>query len=687
MSSLLTPVNDLPGMRSDIAQKLEQLGLRTLRDALLYFPFRHEDFRQRKTIGQLAAGETVTLLVKIVRLSHGRGWRRKVSITEARVTDESRKSLYVVWYNQPFLHKTFKVGDTLYVSGKVEIKKGRWQMSSPAWERPSAEPTHEKLVPVYRSIEGLSQRQIRKVIKQAVALASLIPDPLPSEIQTGYHFLPKATALEEIHFPASPESGADAVRRLKFDELLAWQVFWQGETKFKREQRAEGWPFQEIAVRAFVQSLPFTLTTDQRVAAWQILQDVARPEPMSRLLQGDVGSGKTVVAALVAYNIMTQGGQVAFLTPTILLAEQHFKTFHTMLGSQDLTIAFLSGQRTTVVRQGQEIPVDDIPAAIQSGAIQCVIGTHALIQNGINFKRLGLVMVDEQQRFGVEQRDALLKQSPEQPDLVPHFLSLTATPIPRTLALFLAGDLSITTLKNRPAGHGKVSTEVLAAGQQAKIDGQIKAAVEAGHQAFIITPLIEESDALGVRSAISEFERLQRAMPGIRFGLVHGSLPAEERLATLEALRQGALDVIVGTTVLEVGIDIQNATLIVIEGAERFGLAQLHQLRGRVGRGLAPGHCILATDSAESSVHQRLEKVARITDGFQLAELDLSERGGGELYGVRQSGLADWQLASLSDTDLIMLARQVVVDQKIDQTAKDLLIEELHNTPGVRHRE
>jgi ATP-dependent DNA helicase RecG len=520
-----------------------------------------------------------------------------------------------------------------------------------------------------------------------VSLAPLVPDPLPEDIQTEYNFLPKPQALEEIHFPASPESGAEAVRRLKFDELLAWQVFWQGENRYRQDQRAEGWPFQEMAVRSFVQSLPFTLTTDQRVAAWQILQDIARPEPMSRLLQGDVGSGKTVVAALVAYNIMTQGGQVAFLTPTILLAEQHFKTFNTMLGSQDLTIAFISGERVTVTRQGQEISVADVPAAIQSGDIQCVIGTHALIQNRIGFARLGLVMVDEQQRFGVEQRDALLKQNRLQPDLVPHFLSLTATPIPRTLALFLAGELSITTLKNRPSGHGQVTTEVVGAGQRASIDRQIKATVEAGHQAFVVTPLIEESDALGVRSAVSEFDRLQRALPGVKFGLVHGSLPAEERLATLEDLRQGRIDVVVGTTVLEVGIDIQNATLIVIEGAERFGLAQLHQLRGRVGRGLVPGQCILATDSAEPSAKLRLQKVANITDGFKLAELDLSERGGGELYGLKQSGLPDWQLASLSDTDLLLLARQVVIDEKLDQRAKELLAESLQNVPGVRHRE
>lgn len=687
MPSLTSPIAALRGMRFDFAKKFEALGLVTLRDALYYFPFRHEDWRQRKAISSAQPGDTLTLLVTIARLSGRRGWRRRVSVTEARVTDDGKKSLYVVWYNQPFLQKSLKVGDQIYVSGVVSHKDGKLQMSSPIWERPSADPLHEKLVPIYRSVEGLSQRQLRKVIKQAVAVSSFVTDHLPVEVQKDHDFMSAAEALSQIHFPDSPESAARAVRRLKFDELLAWQIAWRRDQQGYQKRQARSFPFQEIAVRAFVQSLPFELTADQRVAAWHILQDLNQAKPMSRLLQGDVGSGKTVVAAIAAYNVVEQSAQVALLTPTVLLAEQHYRTFEQMYTNHHVRIALLTGKQA-LMNNGQKVSRAGLAKALEANQIDIIIGTHALIQESRNFSSLGLVIVDEQQRFGVEQRDALIQTIARQEQVVPHFLSLTATPIPRTLALFVAGELSITTLKNKPVGRGRVTTSVIGPTQRQAIADALQATVAAKQQAYLITPLIEESDALGVRAATTEFERLKKKFPRVRFGLVHGAMPIADRLATLTHFRQHDIDALVGTTVLEVGLDVPNATLMVIEGAERFGLAQLHQLRGRVGRGTIPGRCLLATDQTGSATAQRLQQVARLDDGFRLAELDLAERGGGDLYGLRQSGLPNWQLATLADGDLLVLARTVATElltQAGPETAA--VVAGAINLPGVRHRE
>lgn len=684
--SLLTPIGQLPGVRSDFAQKFRQLGLVTLRDALLHFPFRHEDWRRRATIDQVTAGQDVTLLVKVARLSGRRGWRKKVSVTEARVTDDGRRSFYVIWYNQPYLVKTLRVGDWIFVSGTVDDRGGKLQMINPAWERPSDDPLHAKLVPVYRSVEGLSQRQIRRVIKQAVALAPMIPETLPTNVLTTYNLQLKSASLEQIHFPDSPEQAAAAVRRLKFDELLAWQLAWQRDQGSFRQQTAAPFPFQEVPVRAFVQSLPFQLTTDQRVAAWQILQDLARDRPMSRLLQGDVGSGKTVVAAIAAYNVVRQSAQVALLAPTVLLAEQHYRTFVTMLEPHQVRIALLTGKQARM-NDTKSLP-DKVAAGLRRGDIDIIIGTHALIQGSLAMARLGLVIVDEQQRFGVEQRDALLQSAVISQAPTPHFLSLTATPIPRTLALFIAGELDITTIRHKPADRQKIITEVVMPANRRRLAEALHQTVSAKHQVFVITPLIEESDSLGARAAATEFERLRTNFPAVRFGLVHGALPPADRLRVLERFRHHQLDALVGTTVLEVGLDVPNATLMIIEGAERFGLAQLHQLRGRVGRSHLSSRCLLATDQDSQVVRQRLQQVADIDDGFKLSELDLQERGGGELYGLRQSGLPDWQLATLADSELLVLAKQVAQELLVSQPPGIITRLSSHTGPsGVRHRE
>lgn len=687
MSSLLSPIKTLKGVGSVLARKFNALGIDTLQDALWFFPLRHEDWRHRTTISALQAGQDATLLVHIVSIITRRAWRRRgLTITEARVSDDSGAVLPVIWFNMPYLAKTLKVSNRIYLSGSITAKGETLQMVNPSFERPSADPTHEKLVPIYRSVEGLSQRQIRLVAKEAVTLARLITDPLPQQLAADHDFLPLDQALSEIHFPTSPELATQAVRRLKFDELLRWQISWQRDHFQFAAHPATIFDFQELPIRSFVQSLPFELTSDQRVAAWQIIQDMAQPRPMSRLLQGDVGSGKTAVAAIVAYNVILHHHQVALLAPTVVLAEQHWQTLSKLFHGREVTIASFAGGMIAMNTAQKKLTPREFSRALATGEIDLVVGTHALLTDQLRFANLGLVLVDEQQRFGVNQRDALLSRYRSSDQPVPHFLSLTATPIPRTLALFVAGELAVTTIAHKPAGRGRTASAVVGPDGRARIDEAISTTIARQEQAFVITPLIEESDHFGARAAMVEFERLKETWPRYRIGLIHGSMPAVDRLAVLTSFRDRQLDIVVSTTVLEVGVDVPNATLMVIEGADRFGLAQLHQLRGRVGRAEKPGLCIFATDRGDADTLKRLAKVAATEDGFLLAEMDLAERGGGELYGLRQSGLPDWRLATLQDADLLKLAHDMAVDLVANGQDKPWITDEIQ-VGGRHHRE
>lgn len=650
--SLQTPIVKLPRLQPQIAQRFHQLGIETLHDALMYFPFRHEDWRARAPIAELTVGQEVTIEARVTHITSRRAWhRRGLTITDVTVQDDSGGSIHAVWYNLPFLAKSLKVDDQLFLSGTVTTaKSGRLELHNPVYERPSDEPLHERLVPVYRSTEGLSQRQIRLVVKRAVELVSAIPDPLDTAVRRQFDLVDLPTAIAEIHFPATPESAKQAVRRLKFDELLGWQLRVADSVHPQDRSDAPMIVFHETEIRSFVQHLPFSLTNDQRVAAWQVLQDMHSASPMSRLVQGDVGSGKTVVAALVAYNVALNHLQVAFVAPTVVLAQQHWETFINMLGKHDISIALITGSDARIYRSGTEAEVTRTEAieAINNGTVHIVLGTHALFGTDIIFQRLGLVIVDEQQRFGVDQRQSLLGQS----GTSPHFLSLTATPIPRSFALWLTGILHISTITQKPPGRLPITTEVVAGDDRRKVDAAITTTLNRHEQVYVITPLIEESDSLGVRAAVTEHQRLHELLPHARVGLLHGSMPAEERVAILDQFRRHDLDLLVSTTVIEVGVDVPNATLMVVEGAERFGLAQLHQLRGRIGRGDKPSTCLLCSDSKNTTALQRLHRVAEITDGFAIAELDYQERGAGDLYGQRQSGLPNWRLASLADGEL-----------------------------------
>lgn len=652
MTGLSTQISRLPSVTLELSKRFSALGLRTLHDAITYWPFRHEDWRRIVQIAHLKPGSGQTIAGSIVRISSRRARQRRLMITEAVVTDASRAKLTIVWFNQPYLATWLKPGQTLFFSGRVLRSRGRLQMQTPLFERPSAAPTHESLIPIYPSTAGLSQWQIRKIIKRAVALAPLLPDPLPVQLRDEYSLVDYPTAVIKMHFPDDPDSLAAAVRRLKFDELLRWQLAWLKALRPAPGQPAPAIPFQADRVRSFVQALPFKLTDDQRGAAWQILQDIEQTRPMSRLVQGDVGSGKTVVAAIAARAVAQASWQTAVVAPTVVLAEQHWQTLRQLLEPAGVRVALLTGSRAETGIGGSTGTREEFLTALRQGRIQVAVGTHALFSDSIVWHRLGLVIIDEQQRFGVDQRQTLIDLQRRRGLPIPHFLSLTATPIPRTLALSMAGELHISSIRHKPPGRVPVATSVIGPDRRAEVAAAVKTTLDRGEQVYVITPLIEASDVTGQRAAAAEAHAWGAALPGRRVGLLHGQLPAEERLRILTAFRDQTIDLLVSTTVIEVGVDVPNATLMIIEGAERFGLSQLHQLRGRVGRGQRPGACYFVTDEASPDVRERLMRVAETNDGFAIAELDLEQRGTGDVYGVRQSGLPAWRLASLTDTDL-----------------------------------
>lgn len=685
MPALHSPISSLKGIGPALVKKFGQLNIATLEDALWHLPVRHEDWRQVTTIDRVQSGMDVTLLVEIEAIGSRRAWRRRMTITEARVTDASRTGLTLIWFNLPYLAKSLKVGDRIFVSGTVTAKNERLQIVNPAFERPSADPTHATLVPVYRSVDGLSQRQLRTVIKVAMALVDLVTDPLPKDLAEEYALVDRQIALHNVHFPAAPVQLEQALRRLKFDELAAWQMELQSSGQAWSAATARLIPFPEIEVRRLVQELPFDLTDDQRVTAWQIFQDLAKPKPMARLVQGDVGSGKTIVATLASFAAVKANAQTAWLAPTVVLAEQHWRTLTKLFAGREITIGLLAGAKIQLNTATPTLSRSEFGSTIGRGEIDIVVGTHALLDETIRWPALGLVVVDEQQRFGVRHRQALLERQRQADQPIPHYLSLTATPIPRTMALWLSGQLEVSRIAHLPPGRATVTSTVIGPDQREQIATTINEAGRRQERIFVVTPIIEDSDALGVRSATGEYERLRTAFPRLRIGVLHGSLAADERVHILEHFRTGQLDLLVTTTVIEVGIDIPEATVMIIEGAERFGLAQLHQLRGRIGRSDRPSSCFFVTDRTDPAIVERLQFVAATTDGLALAERDLQDRGSGELYGLRQSGLPDWTVASLTDTDILPLAKTaapLLQQRHLDASAFSFRV-----SPMTAHRE
>lgn len=666
MLTLSTPVSALSRVGKQVSAQCRHLGIETVQDLLLYFPFRYEDWSHVAAIRDLVPGQTATVRVRVELIRNKRSRWRKVSLTEAVVSDETGK-MTVGWFHQPYLAHVLKAGDEIYLAGKVDDgRNGEWQMVSPVYEKFSAGAIHTaRIVPIYSSTERLSQKQIRFLIKQALPALPFLEEWLPSELVERMGLESIERAVGDIHFPASMERATAARRRFKFEELFLFQLLSQILRKEIDRSRAPKIAFAEEDTKQFVQNLPFLLTDDQRRAAWEILQDMGRARPMNRLLEGEVGSGKTLVAAMAAFNAVRAGFQAAYMAPTEILALQHFKTFSELLAPKGMTIGIFTGGRKQISGEG---PVSGkkqeaaLLGAIRQGMVDIVIGTHALIEEKVAFEHLGLAIVDEQHRFGVRHRQLLREKSGG--GLFPHLLSMTATPIPRTLALAFYGDLDISVIRHLPQGRKKIMTRIVAGEKsRGEVYDFIRAEIAAGHRAFILCPLIDPSDKLGVRAVKTECEKLQKDIfPGIPIGAMHGRLKSEERDRLMREFTEGQTPILVSTTVVEVGVNVPEATVMMIEGAERFGLAQLHQLRGRVGRGEAQGHCFLMVEELTASVKRRLNAFLVCDNGFDLAEQDLALRGPGEIWGTSQSGFPEFRIASLDDVEILNRAKEAARD-------------------------
>jgi len=649
-AALEAPLTVLQGVGPRHAQTLATLGLHTLGDMLYYFPRRYEDYSQLKPIKSLWYGEQVTVIGTVRWLNTRQIHSGAASLVEA-VLEDGSGSLRLTWFNQPWLVNRLRVGMPISVSGKVEQYLGRLVLNQPDWEPLEIEHLHtNRIVPIYPLTARITQKWLRALMNQVVTYwAPAVVDPLPEATRRAARLLPLGQALLQIHFPDSQEALQAARQRLAFDEIFFLQM---GVLRQKQDwQQAEGRRFavSDDWLGRRLQSLPFALTVAQQRALAEIRADLDSGRPMNRLLQGDVGSGKTVIAALAAAIVAQHGAQAAIMAPTSILAEQHYRNF----------VRFLPDRPPQEIRlligATPESEKEAIRRALADGSLKVVVGTHAVIEEPVRFKDLQLVVIDEQHRFGVEQRAELRSKGTN-----PHLLVMTATPIPRSLALTLYGDLDLSVIDEMPAGRQPVATFVLTPRERERAYTLIRSQIQDGHQAFIIYPLIEESEKMErLRAAVDEYEVLsQEIFPDLRLGLLHGRLKSNEKEEVMLRFRERQFDILVATTVVEVGVDVPNATVMLIEGANHFGLAQLHQLRGRVGRGGDQAYCLLIPDHEDAIENERLQAMAQTNDGFALAELDLKQRGPGEFLGTRQAGYASGlRMASLSDLALIEQAR------------------------------
>ncbi len=630
-----TPISDMGRYGRALAGRFKRLGLKTAGDLLTHPPARYEDLSGVKKIGDLRGGETVTIEAEIEAIANRRSPQKGIALTEAVLSDGTGR-ITAVWFRQPYISRQLKPGTKACFAGKISYDYGRLQMVSPVYEQDGRSVHTGRIVPVYPTTANLTQKHIRTMIEMAVPALGSLPDPLPKGLREERGLPGFAESLREIHYPADDGRLEQARRRLQFDELLFHQLLALRIKQGMRKEAGVAVPFSEKATQHFVSSLPFRLTDDQRKAAWSILKDMEKGEPMHRLLDGDVGSGKTVVAAIAAVNVAEAGGQTAIMAPTEILAKQHYETLRRFLGEQSLAL------RTNSYEEGD-------------AASPIVIGTHALIEDGVLMPALALAVVDEQHRFGVEQRQDLLKKRKD--GKLPHLLSMTATPIPRTLHLALYGDLDISLLRAKPQDRLPIVTKTLAPEKYDEAYSAVRREAAAGRQAFFVSPVIDASDVTGAKSATELHKHLAKEIfPDLRIGLLHGRLPAAQKEKVMAAFAAGELDVLVATAVVEVGIDVPNATVMAITGAERFGLAQLHQFRGRVGRGKHQSYCFAFAPARGANA--RLSAFAECSDGFELAERDLELRGPGELFGTRQSGIEEMKFATFSDISLVEEARE-----------------------------
>jgi ATP-dependent DNA helicase RecG len=645
---LKQPITIIKGVGTVLAGKLQALGVETVGDLLYFFPRRYDDFSQVVPIARLRPGK-VTVKGRVESVT-GRHVRRGLHITEAVIADDTAKTR-AVWFNQSYRAAQLSKGEEYFFSGTYDLQRNRYVLQNPASEQAKGlAVSTARIVPVYRETTGLKSHQLRKVIAELVPLMRMVPETLPPELIKHENLASINDALQAIHFPQNSRSLEAAKARISFEEVFALML--AGVLNKKDAATLKAWkiPFDAAVAKQFVAALPFTLTNAQRRSAWEVCQDTARTIPMNRLLQGDVGSGKTVVAAMAAFMAAKAGLQTAFMAPTEILATQHAKGLADLLEPMGVRVALLVGSAKPQVK-------DAVKLHIASGDVDVAVGTHALIQKDNSFKKLGLVVIDEQHRFGVAQRAELLKHGSR----MPHLLSMTATPIPRSLQLTLYGELDVSVLGELPKGRKPIITKVVSPLARHTAYQHIEEELKAGRQAYVVCPLVASGVNAELKSVQAEHERLMKSVfRHRRLGLLHGQLKAGEKERAMRLFKDKELDMLICTTVVEVGVDVPNATVMLIEGAERFGLAQLHQLRGRVGRGDGQSYCYIVPTTAQS-VSQRLRELEQSADGFHLAEVDLALRGPGEIYGRAQHGALDLTFANLADTRLLKRARDAAV--------------------------
>ena len=725
---LSLPISQVPRIGPVLQKRLKNLGIATLKDLLYHFPLRYEDFSHFVKIADIKPKTNIAIKGKVLEIKSTLAWTKKVTLTQAIVGDNSG-AIRIVWFAKPYITDNLQTGDNVVMAGRVSQGKKGLYFNNPTYEKlaESGSPPNSKvagLMPVYPETEKLSSRWLRGLIRPLLYNSlSQFQEFLPLTVTKRFNLMPLNRAIWQIHFPDSLVLAAKAKERLAFGELFLIELFVLKERVKLLQTKAEPIAINLPLVQKFVKSLPFKLTDAQRKSAWQILKDMEKPHPMNRLLEGEVGSGKTVVAAIAALNVAKAtlneakaGLQIAMMAPTEILAKQHFKEVAELLFDFKLTIALLTGKDDKIMAKKLKGEILEASRAkilkkCLNGEIDILIGTHALIQDKVKFANLGLVIVDEQHRFGIEQRARLIQKSKrwgknqndnskfkENTPSIPHLLTMTATPIPRSLALTIYGDLDLSIIDQLPKGRKKIITQVAIPKQRENVYQFIRNQIKAGRQAFVICPRIEAQSAkhkaqnnpwADVKAVEEEKEKLTKEIfPDLKVEMLHGKLKPKEKERIMRdfSARGGSafggknkIDILVATSVVEVGIDIPNASVMLIEGADRFGLAQLHQLRGRVGRSSHQSYCFLFTDSPSIKTKKRLEAIVKAQDGFELSQIDLEIRGPGQFFGTKQWGLPDLAMASLDDFSLV---------EKTKSLAKEILSQDpnLKNYPLLKEK-
>ena len=642
---LWSSIEKIKGVGPETARKLAVLGVETIYDLLTFWPRRYDDYSEVLPIKDIEPGAvTVKAMIESIKTKRV---RRGMHLTEAVIRDES-SAIRVVWFNQPYREKYFKAGKEYYFSGLYDFSFNRYVLQNPTVEEAKEFTANTaRIVPIYPQTKGLDSKIIRKTISEITSMFQELSETMPSWVSEQYDFMSYAEAAYQLHWPENQTKLAEARERIGFEEVFAYVLAGQLNKKQIEDEVALPILFNQDFAKQYTKTLPFELTPEQKQCSWEILQDIEREHPMNRLLEGDVGAGKTVVAAMAAYMASKQGIQTAIMAPTELLARQHAVTLANLLEPLGVTIGLL----TSAVK-GK--PKEALKSQLEEGSLDIVVGTHALLQESVTFKRLGLIVIDEQHRFGVKQRQKLVDKA----EKIPHILSMTATPIPRSLALTVYGELDISIINSKPKNRLPIQTNIWSPNSRPQLYQIIDDEIKSGRQAFVVCPLIDESEGSEVKSVNEEVKRLKKDIfKTRRIGTLHGKMKDDEKARVMQDFADKKLDILVSTTVIEVGIDIPNASVMLIEGADQFGLAQLHQLRGRVGRGEYQGYCYLVPTSSQKP-SKRLRAMESTRDGFKLAEMDLELRGPGAIYGSKQHGALDLKIANISDVALIKNAKK-----------------------------